>query len=92
MHFSLLYSYCISASLQSSLKDDPSKLSEIDAIVYSVFVIQMLVDGFLVFGAIKKLPKHTIPWLCVNSLIMCIFLVSTHVIISHALFVLPATK
>ena len=35
----------------------------------------MLVDGLLIFGALKRRPTHIVPWLCANSVLMGVLLV-----------------
>jgi hypothetical protein len=42
----------------------------------AAFVLQIAVDAILIAAAIKKLPAHTVPWLCTNSILMGILLVS----------------
>lgn len=52
-----------------------SELTNLDISVFVVFLVQILVNVLLAYGALRKIPSHTVPWLCANSVVIGILLV-----------------
>ncbi len=64
-----------SPSTQSSWSQ-PAPFSDVDITILAIFILELVVDAILVGAAIKKLPNHVVPWLCINGVIMALLLVS----------------
>ena len=67
--------YATSPSIKSSWSHS-TPFSDLDMSIVIVFVLQIVVDAILIAAAIKKQAAHTVPWLCTNSIVMGILLVS----------------
>ena len=57
-----------------------NELNNLDISIFAIFIVQVLVNLLLVFAAVKKIPSHAIPWLCANSVVIGILLVSILVV------------
>jgi len=51
------------------------QVSNIDISVFVLFLVQLLTNLLLIIGAVKKVPNHTLPWLCSNFVVICLILV-----------------
>ncbi|TRY75089.1 hypothetical protein TCAL_10808 [Tigriopus californicus] len=47
-----------------------SAFSNLSISIFAVLVLQVITDALLIYGAVKKNPYHTVPWLCSNSVLM----------------------
>lgn len=52
-----------------------SEITNLDISIFVVFIVQILVNLLLAYGAFRKIPSHTVPWLCANSVVIGILLV-----------------
>ncbi len=66
----LLFSYI------SSWLDSKGETTNLDIGFFVVFAMQLVCNALLIFGAIKKSPAFTLPWLTMNVGLIAIFLVS----------------
>ena len=51
-------------------------MTNLDISYLVVFTLQIVCDAILVWGALKKIPNHLVPWLWANAVIIAVFLVS----------------
>ncbi|CAB4067510.1 unnamed protein product [Lepeophtheirus salmonis] len=49
--------------------------ANVDMSIFTLSLIQLIVNIVLIYGAFNRIPNYTVPWLCINSLIMVILLV-----------------
>lgn len=67
--------YVTSDSVQSSWGHPGEAVTNLDISYLVVFTLQIVCDAILVWGALKKIPNHLVPWLWANAVIIAVFLV-----------------
>lgn len=67
--------YVTSPSVQSSWGHPGEVVTHLDISYLVVFTLQIVCDAILIWGALKKIPNHLIPWLWANAVIIAVFLV-----------------
>ena len=72
----IFFSYVTSDSVQSSWGHPGEAVTNLDISYLVVFTLQIVCDAILVWGALKKIPNHLVPWLWANAVIIAVFLVS----------------
>ena len=68
--------YVTSATVKSSWGHPGESVTNLDISYLVVFTLQIVCDAILVWGAMKKIPNHLVPWLWANAVIIAVFLVS----------------
>eukprot|EP00096_Caligus_rogercresseyi_P015366 TRINITY_DN7814_c0_g1_i1.p1 TRINITY_DN7814_c0_g1~~TRINITY_DN7814_c0_g1_i1.p1 ORF type:complete len:251 (+),score=54.93 TRINITY_DN7814_c0_g1_i1:1-753(+) len=49
--------------------------ASLDLSLYTLFLLQLLVNILLIYGAFNRMPNHTVPWLIINAVVMIFILV-----------------
>ena len=62
--------------MKSSWGHPGESVTNLDISYLVVFTLQIVCDAILVWGAMKKIPNHLVPWLWANAVIIAVFLVS----------------
>ena len=75
-HFFFINRYVTSATVKSSWGHPGESVTNLDISYLVVFTLQIVCDAILVWGAMKKIPNHLVPWLWANAVIIAVFLVS----------------
>lgn len=70
------YRYVTNPKVQSSWGHPGEAVTNLDISYLVVFTLQIVCDAILVWGALKKIPNHLVPWLWANAVIIAVFLVS----------------
>jgi hypothetical protein len=65
-----------SPTVQSSWSHPGAAVTNLDISYLVVFALQIVCDFILIWGAMKKIPNHLVPWLWANAAIIAVFLVS----------------
>ncbi len=68
--------YVTSPVVQSSWGHPGSPVTNLDISYLVIFTLQIVCDVILVWGALKKVANHIVPWLWANAVIIAVFLVS----------------
>jgi hypothetical protein len=68
--------YVTSPTVQSSWSHPGAAVTNLDISYLVVFALQIVCDFILIWGAMKKIPNHLVPWLWANAAIIAVFLVS----------------
>ena len=79
IHKKTLYLFCryvTNPKVQSSWGHPGEAVTNLDISYLVVFTLQIVCDAILVWGALKKIPNHLVPWLWANAVIIAVFLVS----------------
>ena len=74
--FFFINRYVTSATVKSSWGHPGESVTNLDISYLVVFTLQIVCDAILVWGAMKKIPNHLVPWLWANAVIIAVFLVS----------------
>jgi len=69
------FRYATSPAVRSGLGRPSEPLTRLDILVLTAFLAEVGADAFLVLGALRKSPRHMVPWLCANALLMGVLLV-----------------
>ena len=72
-----IFRYVTSPAVQSSWGHPGEAVTNLDISYLVVFTLQIVCDAILIFGALKKIPNHLVPWLWANAVIIAVFLVSS---------------
>ena len=75
-HVFFINRYVTSATVKSSWGHPGESVTNLDISYLVVFTLQIVCDAILVWGAMKKIPNHLVPWLWANAVIIAVFLVS----------------
>jgi len=67
--------YVTNPKVQSSWGHPGEAVTNLDISYLVVFTLQIVCDAILVWGALKKIPNHLVPWLWANAVIIAVFLV-----------------
>ena len=69
------FRYVTSTTVKSSWGHPGEAVTNLDISYLVVFTLQIVCDAILVWGALKKIPNHLVPWLWANAVIIAVFLV-----------------
>lgn len=75
VNVALFTAYVTSPTVQSSWGHPGTAVTNLDISYLVVFTLQIVCDAILVWGALKKIPNHLVPWLWANAVIIAVFLV-----------------
>lgn len=75
VNIALFTAYVTSPHVQSSWGHPGEAVTNLDISYLVVFTLQIVCDAILVWGALKKIPNHLVPWLWANAVIIAVFLV-----------------
>jgi len=75
INVALFTAYVTSATVKSSWGHPGESVTNLDISYLVVFTLQIVCDAILVWGAMKKIPNHLVPWLWANAVIIAVFLV-----------------
>lgn len=78
--------YVTSPAVQSSWGHPGEAVTNLDISYLVVFTLQIVCDAILIFGALKKIPNHLVPWLWANAVIIAVFLLTSTVFVALMLF------
>lgn len=57
------------------ISEEGFAVSSLDMSVFSIFSVQILVNILLLVGTMRRMPCHTLPWLCANAVSLMIAMV-----------------
>jgi len=75
INIALFTAYVTSTTVKSSWGHPGEAVTNLDISYLVVFTLQIVCDAILVWGALKKIPNHLVPWLWANAVIIAVFLV-----------------
>merc|ERR1712223_1841856 len=75
INVALFTAYVTSTTVKSSWGHPGEAVTNLDISYLVVFTLQIVCDAILVWGALKKIPNHLVPWLWANAVIIAVFLV-----------------
>merc|ERR1719318_1816573 len=75
MYISMFTWYLTSSSIDTGGVREGFAVSSLDMSVFSIFSVQILVNILLLVGTMRRMPCHTLPWLCANAVSLMIAMV-----------------
>lgn len=65
--------YASTAGFQSGFGEP--EISNMDISIFLIFCLQLMVNLLLIFGAMRRIPHHTFPWLCSNAVVIGLLMI-----------------